>query len=147
MKTKTGAPHAILAAKIAAWQAVAVALITTLGGALVGAALRQGNEQPQRWLTITSLKPLGTGGSVHNLRLIASVNNVAVAYPVNSPWLQLDRGEAPSAKFPIPATDTVLRINFSGYGEDTTGDVMHLCGWGPPDEVAQQFSDQQERFK
>lgn len=115
-------------AKISAWQAVAVAVITSVGGLLAGIWSQQrepAKRPPQRWLTITAVKFEHSSPPIEKVRLIATVNSVAFSVPVVEPWLFVDR-PAPRARFPLPSDDA-FRVQFSGFGVDSTERISFLC--------------------
>lgn len=129
----------LAAAKLSVWQAVLVALITTFGGAIAGAWLQKQPPPPkQHWLTISAVKASNGNADLKKIRLIATVNSVAFAYPTVEPWLNTN-GHVPKTRFPLPiSSDNVFRVGFSGFAVDATSNVLHLCGVGDFQEIRPQ---------
>ena len=98
-------------AKITAFQAIIVALITVLGGGIGYFAGTSGLDKPaastQRWLVIQGVDGLH-GESV---RIVASVNSVIYAYPADVPYTIIGSNMA-EQKLPLPSGVDVYTIGF-----------------------------------
>jgi len=128
-------------AKVAAWQAVIVALITTIGGVFIGIwsqrHARANTPPPQRWLTIQSVKFDPQSPLIKKVRLIANVNSVSFSMPIVEPWIYAGADVSP-VRFPLPTGDSTFRVRFSGFAvesRDRGEQIKFLC------EFLQDFDD------
>jgi hypothetical protein len=117
----------ITTAKINAWQAVAVALITTFGGVVAGGVFK---PSQQHWLNIYEVRPVQQTTPLSRVRITSSVNSVAYSYPTQFPWLDLSLSEFPRCRFPLPPAlaNQSFRVEFSGFGVGVSNESYHLCG-------------------
>jgi len=120
---RSAQPIPISLAKINAWQAILVALITTAGGVVGGAWLATRDaksktsavpQQSQCWLTV-----LGVEGPKENLegRIIIYCDDVAFSIPSQTAWAKLDR-QMDKTRFPLPVNRSVHAVRFEILQKD-----------------------------
>ena len=100
---KTQKDAEVQVAKITAFQAITVALITVAGGSLgyfLGESGKAKNkpEIKQHWLTIKTVDYSGLA------RIVVNVNGNNFSYPSNQIWAG-DLEKAPQEKFPLPGAE------------------------------------------
>ncbi len=98
-------------AKITAFQAIIVALITVVGGGIGYFAGTSGPGEaaatPQRWLVIQGVEgPPGV-----SVRIVASVNSIIYAYPADVPYTKIGPNMA-EQKLPLPSDADEYTIGF-----------------------------------
>lgn len=113
-------------ARIAAWQAVLVALITAIGGAATGYFAR-GTEtakapMKQHYLIIQGVS--GTSGDM--VRVVARVNNLLYAYPADVPFTPISSG-MPEQKLPLPITADVYTVSFEAQLRPSSRNEVKLA--------------------
>lgn len=107
-----GSDTQVRVAKITAFQAIAVALITAAGGGIgyFAASSGSGAEPPpvaQRWLVID-----GVDGPVDEaVRIVATVNGIIYAYPADVPFTRIGIN-MPSQRLPLPAGADSYTVSF-----------------------------------
>ena len=98
-------------AKITAFQAIIVALITVLGGGIGYFAATAGPNNSaasaQRWLVIQGVD----GPTGESVRIVATVNSVIYAYPADVPYTKIGSNMA-EQKLPLPSGENRYRIGF-----------------------------------
>lgn len=101
-------------AKITAFQAIVVTLITVLGsgiGYFVGSAgssvEKAAPANTQRWLVIHGID----GPSDQSVRIVASVNSVIYAYPADVPYTKIGMN-MPEQKLPLPSGTDSYTVGF-----------------------------------
>lgn len=97
-------------AKITAFQAIIVTLITVLGGGIGYFAGTSGPEPvtpAQRWLVIQGVD----GPPGESVRIVASVNSVIYAYPADVPYTKIGSNMA-EQKLPLPSGVDAYTIGF-----------------------------------
>jgi len=98
-------------AKITAFQAIIVALITVVGGGIGYFAGTSGPDgpapQPQRWLVIQGVEgPPGV-----SVRIVATANSILYAYPADVPYTKIGPNMA-EQKLPLPADADQYTLGF-----------------------------------
>jgi hypothetical protein len=100
---------AIKIAKIAAIQAIIVAIITTVGG-LLGYTIEKKHSSPQdmvqRWISIKSIE----GDHRRLVRLVVSINGIYYTFPQKAVWAEM--GENMAVKYPLPIEKDKYMVSF-----------------------------------
>jgi hypothetical protein len=108
----------VQAARISAKSAAIVALITTIGGAMVGYFLRpsDNNTLPQvHWIKIERIE----SNEPLDVRIVATVNGVRFSYPSSTIWQEVGPNQSAAIeKFLIPPTESTYRISFYAFVND-----------------------------
>jgi len=98
-------------AKITAFQAIVVALISVIGVGIGYFANELGSDKPksnsQRWLVIQGVD----GPPGESVRIVASVNSVIYAYPADVPYTKIGSNMA-EQKLPLPSGVDGYTIGF-----------------------------------
>ena len=109
--TEKGEHTQVKVAKITAFQAIVVALITVLGSGVGFYAGKTGPsnspETVQRWLVVQGVD----GPQGEPVRLVVSVNSVIYSYPADVPYTKIGLNMA-EQKLPLPVDTNSYTISF-----------------------------------
>ncbi|WP_460153550.1 hypothetical protein [Pseudomonas sp. S2_B07] len=104
----TQAPE-IAAAKITAFQAILVAVITAVGLVAAGYVGRS-TVEPQRWLTIEGVE----SNEFQVGRIVVEVNGHHFSYPSTAVWAEFGAGMS-RERFSLPRSNEGYRISFRAF--------------------------------
>ncbi len=122
-KKKTSVSTQVKVARISALQAVIVALITAVAGAITGYFSHEPriataeNHPTQRWLTIERVE-----SSLHSrIRIMFCIDGVAYSYPSKAVWAEIGP-DMPKAEFPLPLAPSThqYRLTFAAFTQEAS---------------------------
>jgi len=103
----------VAVAKIGRTQAIAVALITAIGGVAAGYTARGGTDatrEMQHWIEVASI-----GSKSSSLvRLVITVNGINYFYPSKAVWAEIGPSMS-KERFPLPIEPGTYRVSFAAF--------------------------------
>ena len=122
MKDQSDATQ-VKVAKITAFQAIIVAVVTAMGGGIGYFAGTKDTGPPpesiQRWLVIHGVD----GPPGQSIRIVVSVNSVVYAYPADVPYTKIGMN-MPEQKLPLPSGADEYTVAFEGQIRDSGTDAV-----------------------